>query len=103
MPTDPQVSGLPRGVCQFALVQLVSAVAGACCVAGPGGTTPAAEGRGSQQNRALDAIVATSAKTRGFRLLGVVPEDVGSSGPPWRLSAVKGSSAPRRSPDESSR
>ena len=35
--------------------------------------------------------------------LDVVPEHVGSSGPPWRLSAVKGSSAPRRSPDESSR
>ena len=25
--------------------------------------------------------------------LDVVPEDVGSSGPPWRLSAVKGSSS----------
>ena len=35
--------------------------------------------------------------------LAVVPEDVGSSGPPWRLSAVKGSSVPRRSPDEASR
>ena len=35
--------------------------------------------------------------------VGVVPEDVGSSGPPWRLSAVKGSSAPRRDPDEASR
>src|SRR5213079_1616 len=31
------------------------------------------------------------------RDLAVVPEDVGSSGPPWRLSAVKGSSTPRRS------
>ena len=37
------------------------------------------------------------------RRLDVVPEDVGSSGPPWRLSADKGSSAPRRSPDESAR
>src|SRR5436190_20060955 len=35
--------------------------------------------------------------------LNVVPEHVGSSGPPWRLSAVKGSSAPRRTPDETSR
>jgi catechol 2,3-dioxygenase-like lactoylglutathione lyase family enzyme len=35
--------------------------------------------------------------------LAVVPEQVGSSGPPWRLSAVKGSSAPRRQPDEASR
>ena len=30
------------------------------------------------------------------RHLAVVPEHVGSSGPPWRLSAVEGSSAPRR-------
>ena len=28
--------------------------------------------------------------------LAVVPEHVGSSGPPWRLSAVEGSSVPRR-------
>ena len=29
------------------------------------------------------------------RLLDVVPEDVGSSGPPWRLSAVKGNLGPK--------
>ena len=36
-------------------------------------------------------------------VLAVVPEHVGSSGPPWRLSAVEGSSVPRRTPDEASR
>jgi hypothetical protein len=35
--------------------------------------------------------------------LGVVPKHVGSSGPPWRLSADEGSSVPRRQPDEASR
>jgi predicted ATPase len=34
--------------------------------------------------------------------LVVVPKDVGSSGPPWRLSAVEGSSVQRRRPDEAS-
>jgi len=33
----------------------------------------------------------------------VVPKHVGSSGPPWRLSAVEGISVPRRRPDEASR
>jgi 1-acyl-sn-glycerol-3-phosphate acyltransferase len=35
--------------------------------------------------------------------LDVVPKHVGSSGPPWRLSADEGSSVPRRTPDEASR
>ena len=39
----------------------------------------------------------------GRTRLAVVPKHVGSSGPPWRLSAVEGSSGPRRSPDEASR
>ena len=43
------------------------------------------------------------APTNFDQALAVVPEDVGSSGPPWRLSAVKGSSVPRRQPDEASR
>ena len=42
-------------------------------------------------------------RTERRALLDVVPKDVGSSGPPWRLSAVEGSSAPRRRPDESAR
>ena len=44
-----------------------------------------------------DALAALAAA------LAVVPKDVGSSGPPWRLSADEGSSVPRRSPDEASR
>jgi hypothetical protein len=44
-----------------------------------------------------------SATATQFDRLAVVREQVGSSGPPWRLSAVKGSSAPRRQPDEASR
>ena len=39
----------------------------------------------------------------GLQSLDVVPKHVGSSGPPWRLSAVQGSSVPRRVPDEASR
>ena len=42
--------------------------------------------------------------SRLFRqtLLGVVPEQVGSSGPPWRLSAVKAAQF-KEAPDETSR
>ena len=48
----------------------------------------------------------TNALIRRYRRLRVsrlVPKDVGSSGPPWRLSADEGSSVPRRFPDEASR
>ena len=38
-----------------------------------------------------------------WRRLDVVPKHVGSSGSPWRLSAVQGSSVPRRTPDGASR
>src|SRR3954467_13462261 len=44
-----------------------------------------------------DGISGTREQRPGLsEALGVVPEHVGSSGPPWRLSAVKGTSVPRR-------
>jgi signal transduction histidine kinase len=80
------------------------------------GLDPAQTGLGSGLTNMRDRLEAIggglrieSTLGRGTRVVGtipleaVVPEHVGSSGPPWRLSAVKGSSAPRRSPDESAR
>jgi hypothetical protein len=53
--------------------------------------------------RVEDRWVYVNAPASLLRRLDVVPKDVGSSGPPWRLSAVQGSSVPRRTPDGASR
>src|SRR5207302_369809 len=50
----------------------------------PDQTVPRARGPQPYRHRRRPAALAPNTTS-----LGVVPEDVGSSGPPWRLSAVK--------------
>src|SRR5206468_10652898 len=49
--------------------------------------------------RVWGANIRVAPRSGRSEALDVVPKHVGSSGPPWRLSAVEGSSVPRRTPD----
>src|SRR5262245_37308802 len=72
-----------------------------CCVRRPRKRRLTRPGPSRARSLRVASRTGSSAKTnaavarRDLRL-DVVPEDVGSSGPPWRLSAVSAAQAPRR-------